>query len=382
MDDDAFMQRSVHPPIAERGESLVRPAGAVSRPGRIPESELERLRGLSVPAVLASLGFERDPKDPAYNWKSQDKSMRISLQRGNLQVWYEHELQGASRQLDGRFGGVGAIDVVRYVLDMKFRDAARWLGSAGVTAAPVLRPASVSRGDRLAPAAARAAGEGKVETTLPTPVPGSLQQVRQYLTEVRAIPAPIVETAINDGRLFGDQYRNAVFRLDDLKEEVTKAAVGYAVRGTWDRPDNEVKPFHGNRGEKGLFVAGEPAARVVVFVESAIDAMSYQAVRGNALVLATSGSAVDEPARVAARLARAGYKIVTGYDADLSGDRLSKQLAESLEPLNVLVVRDRPPAPFKDWNKQLQAQRQQLNPNLATREPVIDPPDKVAVMVR
>ena len=110
--------------------------------------------------------------------------------------------------------------------------------------------------------------------------------------------------------------------------------------------------------------------------------MSYQAVRGNALVLATSGSAVDEPARVAARLARAGYKIVTGYDADVSGDRLSKQLAESLEPLNVLVVRDRPPAPFKDWNKQLQAQRQPLNPNLATREPVIDPPDKVAVMVR
>lgn len=385
MDDDSAMQRSVHPPTApaaERGESLLRAAGAVSRPGRIPESELERLRGLSVPAVLHGLGFERDPKDPAYNWKSQDRGMRISLERGNLQVWNDHEQQGALRQLDGRFGGAGAIDVVRYVLDLNFRDAARWLGSADVTAASALRPASVSRGDRSSPPAAHAVGEGKAESALPTLVPASLPQVRHYLTDVRAIPAAIVENAISDGRLFADKYRNAVFRLDDLKGDTTKPAVGYAVRGTWDRSDNAVKPFHGNRGEKGLFVTGDPAARTVVFVESAIDAMSYQAVRGNALVLATSGSAVDEPARVAARLASAGYKIVTGYDADASGDRLSKQLAENLERLNVSVARDRPPAPFKDWNKQLQAQHQALNQNLAERERIADVPDKVPVMVR
>jgi hypothetical protein len=363
MDDDAFTRKSGHSPVvpatAERGASPVRSAAVHARPGRIPESELARLRALAVPAVLASLGFERDPKDPAYNWKSLEKGMRISLERANLQVWHDHERHGASRQLAGRFGGAGAIDVVRYVLDMNFREAASWLGGAGVSVAPVPRAVGALGGNSLERLAVSAAGEHPLEPAiLPTPVPNALQQVRQYLTEVRAIPESIVEDAINDGRLFGDQYRNAVFRLDDLKGDVTKTAVGYAVRGTWDRPDNDVKPFHGNRGEKGLFVAGDPAARVAVFVESAIDALSYQAVRGNALVLATSGSAVDEPVRVAVRLARAGYKIVTGYDADASGDRLSMRLAESLEPMKVSVTRDRPDERFKDWNQQLQTQRQ------------------------
>jgi hypothetical protein len=244
---------------------------------------------------------------------------------------------------DGRAGGGGAIDLVQYLKDVSFREAVRELGGLKFAAVPPAKASPV-----ISPAADT--------RPLPTPAADRAARAHWYLTEVRGIPASLVDQELESGRVFADTRGNVVFRLRDE----TGREVGYEVRGTYD------KPYHSVHGEKGIFVTKADRTPTAAFVESGIEALSYRALRGTGLVFSTTGSAVELPAKMGSLLKDRGYEIVAAFNADKAGDRMAERLRELL---GFSVRRDRPTGVGKDWNEQLQSQRAHRTRSGAGPEP-------------
>src|ERR1700734_1887591 len=88
------------------------------------KDDIARIRALPLEAVLHSLGAERDPKDPARNWRLGPSRITVTGAR-----FFDHNAAGAlHRMREGRAGGGGAIDLVQYLKDIGFREAVRELG--------------------------------------------------------------------------------------------------------------------------------------------------------------------------------------------------------------------------------------------------------------
>src|SRR5277367_2128790 len=91
------------------------------------KDDIARIRDLPLEAVLRRLGAERDPKDPAHNWRLGASRITVTDAR-----FYDHNGAGAlHRMRDGRAGGGGAIDLVQYLKDVGFREAVRALDGLG-----------------------------------------------------------------------------------------------------------------------------------------------------------------------------------------------------------------------------------------------------------
>src|ERR1700730_19000433 len=90
-------------------------------------AEITRVRAIPLAAVLERLGAERDPKDPARNWRIGGSRITV-----NDSLFYDHNQAGARHRMrEGRAGGAGAIDLVQYVKDVGFVAAVRALGAVG-----------------------------------------------------------------------------------------------------------------------------------------------------------------------------------------------------------------------------------------------------------
>ena len=290
-------------------------------------SEIARVRAIPLTTVLEALGAERDPKDPTRNWRAGASRITVTDSQ-----FYDHNQAGALHRIQGRAGGGGAIDLVQYLKDVDFRDAIRELG------------AIQSHGRSTSTATASASAQTPANTRpLPEPAPDRQSRAQWYLTEVRAIPAAIVDDALKAGGVFADTKGNVVFRLrNEAGQEI-----GYEVRGTYD------KPYHSVHGEKGMFIHKVDNQRIASFVESGIEALSYQAHGGVGLIISTTGSAVEMPSRMAVALKVRGYDVVTAFNADKAGDRMAERLSEQV---GSALRRDRPPTRYgKDWNEALQS---------------------------
>jgi hypothetical protein len=253
------------------------------------QDDIARARALPLEAVLGGLGAQRDPKDPAHNWRIGSSRITVTGTQ-----FYDHNAAGALHRMhEGRAGGGGAIDLMQYLKDVGFREAVRELGGLAGT-----RQASISATGPAAPVPASS-------DTRPRPSPAADRAARAhwYLTVARMIPDAIVEREMRSGRVFADVRGNVVFRLrDEAGQEV-----GYEVRGTYE------KPYHSVHGEKGLFITKADETRSAAFVESGIEALSYRALRGVGLTVSTTGSAIEKPASMARLLQARGYEIVTAF---------------------------------------------------------------------
>jgi len=294
----------------------------------IDDGELARVRAIPLAGVLEGLGATRDPKDPQRNWRHGPSRISVDGER-----WYDHHGAGATHRLRGGQGGAGAVDLLMYLRDLAFVDAVRELGGWD--------PRAI----------ATAANDAEVWWRAPSaderPVPDARHdvQVRRYLTHERAIPERLVRLAMAGGRVFADRRANVVFRLTDETGET----IGFELRGT-----RAGSTFHGVRGDKGLFVPMRAeGAREAAFVESGIEALSYQALQPQRLVVSTTGSAVARPVTMARHLLARGYRLIAAFNADPAGERMAVRLGEALgQPLE----RHRPER--KDWNRVLQARRE------------------------
>ena len=194
------------------------------------KDDIARIRALPLEAVLQRLGAERDPKDPAHNWRLGASRITVTDAR-----FYDHNGAGAlHRMRDGRAGGGGAIDLVQYLKDVGFREAVRELGGAR----------GLSRGCSGGPLSLEHRSDICGHTAAADARPGQ-SRARALVFDGRADDSRSdCRAGAESGRVFADARGNVVFRLrDEAGQEV-----GYEVRGTYE------KPYHSVHGEKGMFI--------------------------------------------------------------------------------------------------------------------------------
>ncbi len=305
----------------------------------------DRVREFDLEGVAEQLGLERDRHDK-HKWRGLGHI--ISITNGRFNDWTMGK------------GGGGAIDLVMHVQNVDFKAAVQWL--SGQSLAPVERSSQP-----LQPLESR-------QFELPPADANNWATVRQYLTETRGLPAAWVDGLHQQGLIYADAHRNAVF----LRHAETKDGqvwsrghpTGASLRGT----DAE-QTFHGlatgSVREDGWFWVrlGKEAVQRVVLVESAIDALSLAVLEREksaqpipTVYLSTDGSGAIPTATLKAMIANGG-QVIVAFDADKAGEKLAWRVAEVVPGVQRMV-----PAVGKDWNERLVAKQHPERGQPATLE--------------
>jgi hypothetical protein len=278
------------------------------------------LRQIPLPSILERLGAVPDKKDK-HNWLTPSGRITVTDTK-----FFNH---------DANRGGGGAIDLVMDQVGTDYRGAVAWLS------AEFGSDAAIGQALASAQSAAVEAVKEKAPSLVPDPSPDPThaQAVREYLTQKRGLSARLVDGAMKAGRIFAVSIKgfvNAAFRLD---------GGGVEMRGIGSL-------YHGVRGRKGLFVVKQKDAVKTVFVESAVEAMSYLDLHPaeRVKVVSTTGSA-DIAAAMKERLP--GLPVVAAFNNDGTGERMSQRLKDTAPD----ATRERPGLGCKDWNDQLQLER-------------------------
>jgi hypothetical protein len=270
----------------------------------------QRLRALDLVAVLRTCDAQPDRHD-AHKWHTR---------RGVLSVSGPRFMNWTLGQ-----GGGGAIDLVMHLFGLGFGQALEWL-ERHFAALPFTPPPTSS-----AP---------RPTLTLPPPHPDNFAQVRRYLVGQRRLPAAIFEPLLASGDLYADLRANAVFLL----REPQGRPVGAELRGTTAHPWRGMAP--GSRKDHGYFAAPATspttAPTAIVLCESAIDALSCQALHPEYHCVSTAG-ARPNPAWLAVLVAQADF-LYCGFDLDPTGEAM----AQAMIALHPSIRRLRPSR--KDWN--------------------------------
>jgi hypothetical protein len=308
---------------AEKALSSVRPALAkarqfdatrkrlAEREARLSEihAQTERLREIPLRAILLAAHCTPDARDPQYNWRTP--AGRISLSHENHMQWYNH---------DQRHGGGGAIDLTIHLTGLGFRGAVAWL-ARHFDGKDAISSARAFAARRIEKAAERAIG--LVLPELPKADPRGIDAVRTFLIEQRHLPARLIDKAIGSGAIYAiryGKYVNAAFRLNHIKGSLIES-VGVEIQGIGEQP------FHGLRGNDGVFLFGEDPMLELAFCDDAIDALSYLALhaRTGLWVAALLGDGADA-ANFSRRHADQGIKIIGAFSASGSQGRKTRKL--------------------------------------------------------
>ena len=271
------------------------------------------LRAIDPAAVLARSGCLRDASEKA-KWHTPAGVISITAQK--FMNWTQST------------GGGGAIDLVMHLRRCDFKSAVFWLDE--------------NFPDRyMQPRSSDTTSAVHRAFLLPKRNDSFLPRIRNYLTDERHIPAKLIDSLIQSGRLYADYRNNVVFPL--LGKE--KAVVGAELRGT------TYLKWHGmaagSRKDLGCFYVNNCAGKKVVLCESAIDAISCCALHPTFMAVSTSG-ANPNPAWLP-RLIEKGYEILCGFDSDATGETCAKRMAQ----LYPIIERLRPEK--HDWNEALRS---------------------------
>lgn len=295
--------------------------------------DVDTLRGIPLFAVMKAFGATPDTKDPARNWRTPAGRITVTGEK-----FHNHD-QGK--------GGGGAIDLAMHLGEMRFKEAIAFLGKefGNVSTIEQYKKEAETHAKRI------------LDTTkapklgIPSPDPSRIKQVFTYLTAKRGISPDIVTQNIKKKNIWADSWGNCCFALRDMQGKL----VGAELRGTYE------KPYHGGRGQKGLFYSGSASEdKIAVFTETGIDALSYQTImqeegNKNIVVVGTMGNQKFKMIEVALEMVSRGYKILAGYDNDKQGNHLSEILQAAVEEANGVYKRECPPN--KDWNETLQIKK-------------------------
>jgi hypothetical protein len=319
----ATLDNKVETPDAEILPMIVNLAKMSNQNANAAKEATARLRAIDPRDVLRAAGLEPSKRDKA-RWVDDEERFAITVAGAK---WFDHR---------AGTGKGGAIDLVQHLLSCDFATARAWLASrfdAGQVVADQVAQVETN-------AKAELAAVEPVEFVPPEPCPENWPKVRKYLVEVRALPVQLVEAKHKSGDIYADERANAVFlvRDDDGKP------VAAEIRGTI--PDRPFKGYAlGSRRDRGVFSVGNPAASIVVVVESAIDAMSYLVIKllsglkdvmKNTLIVSTGGVRDKPPTGTENK------RLLCAYDDDQAGNKAGTW-GERLRPVG-----------NKDWNEQLQ----------------------------
>ena len=319
----AALDNKVETPDPEILPMIVNLAKQSNQNANAAKEATARLRAIDPRDVLRAAGLEPSKRDKA-RWVDEEERFAVTVAGAK---WYDHR---------AGIGKGGAIDLVQHLLGCDFATARAWLASrfdAGQIVADQLAQVETN-------AMAELAASEPVEFVPPAPSPEHWPEVRKYLVEVRALPPKLIDAKHQVGDIYADERTNAVFLARDSQGK----PVGAEIRGT-----EPSRPFKGHalgsRRDRGGFSVGNPAANIVVVVESAIDALSYVVLKflsglkdvlTSTLVVSTGGVRNKPPADTENK------RLLCAYDDDKAGNAAGTW-GERLRPVG-----------YKDWNAQLQ----------------------------
>lgn len=284
---------------------------AVKNDAAMAKKEVDALMRATPPdEVLRRLGYEFSTAANA--WKTEVGAVRITGGKVEIEGWKERQPRNA-------------VDLVMAVRGVDFA------GALGVLKVEVGIEAARN-------AAVEAANAAKAPSPLPAREESRYGAVRRYL-EGRGIPGPMVDELHNQQKLYADDKAACVFVLGDGE--------GCEMRGTVPLKGGEA--FKGTRGAKALFVLPAKATpKAVVYVESAIDALSYRALWGDEYtVVGTGGQNKTRLIQHAKKAHAEGVPIIAAFDADDKGGTYHFDLMEA----GITALEHRPIS--KDWNGEL-----------------------------
>ena len=270
----------------------------------------DHLRAVPLEAVLQAWGAQRDPDDP-HKWHTSQGV--LSVTGAKFMNW------------NCGLGGGGAIDLVIHLTNRGFAAAIPWLEErfSSMAPAPISRPP-------------------------PPPLfhcPASdlakLDRVVHYLVAQRGLALRLIDSLVQAGSLYADPRANAVFLLRDPQGR----PVGAELRGTTTLPWRGMAP--GSHKDLGFFAFPSTPQPSIILCESAIDALSCQALHPRHRCVSTAG-ARPNPRWLPALIGQA-QQIYCAFDADPTGNDMARAMI-SLYPT---VQRLRPP--LKDWNDVLRS---------------------------
>ncbi|MCP4586907.1 MobV family relaxase [Pseudoalteromonas sp.] len=295
----------------------------------------ETLRTLPMNVVAESLGLKWDKYKKQY--KNEYHTISITGEKFN-----DHKAD--NRIVNGKPLGGGAIDLVMHVEGCSFKEAKSYLGAmfgvervAGHEAAQVFE----QQKKQIEPKA----------LIMPRPEPDNLEHVKSYLINERKLSHEIVEQMIVSGELYADERKNAVFVAKDLAGNITGAEkVGTSLderyRG-WKGVATGTDHSAGVVLCEGLKSNGHPAE--IVFVESAVDALSYIQMYPYHAAISTAGKKADFIEKNKGTLLQlSNHSLSCGWDnATDAHESYQKHFS------NDLVIKRSIPEQGKDWNDQL-----------------------------
>ncbi|MEM6255074.1 MAG: strawberry notch C-terminal domain-containing protein [Cyanobacteria bacterium P01_D01_bin.156] len=302
------------------------------------EALITQARAMDLEQVALSLGLERNTSDKS-KWHFGSHAISISANKGLFNDWQAHK------------GGSGAIDLVLHINeDWDFTQAVEWLTGDSMVSVPSFQEAQ---------AILQKAQQPTVEPLIiPKTASANWSKVHAYLTQDRRIPADIVHQAFQQGVVFADERSNAVFTMQQLRQESLTgepsdslragAITGYALRGTAGEYKHIAK---GSSKSDGwfLFHSGQNAQRIVI-TESPIEALSLAAMERSdtTLYLALNGNSPLPVEQLQHHIAQGG-EVMTAFNNDAAGMNLSTRVLEHLPEATTLY----PDSDFNDWNEQL-----------------------------
>ncbi|MGD9887880.1 MAG: toprim domain-containing protein [Halothiobacillaceae bacterium] len=305
-------------------------------------SEINRLRAIPLTAVLEHFGCEPDPSDPKYQFQSPVG--RLSIDRQSQTRFYAHDIG---------VGGGGALDLAQLLqtsqLDKQdreaFKEAVQILGGS-------ITPQAIERAQK---------SEQEAKATFSEPPkqsenPKHIEAVKDYLIEERKLSPGWVNRLFEQRKIFAgvspQGFVNACFALDN---------------GSIEQRGLSEKPFHGVAGEKGFWTLNIGKPERVVYVESAIDAVSYAEIayknkERNFSVVSITGSSREKLQSHVLENTNKGLKIQSAFDVDKAGENYHQRVLE----VNPSATRLKPTM-GKDWNDQLKVTKiMQQNPDVKT----------------
>jgi O-acetyl-ADP-ribose deacetylase (regulator of RNase III) len=337
-----------------------------SQRGEAMREMTAQLKATPLKDVLPRLGLRNVFEEGEWVWRDTGKQFKIFV-TGQL----------FSDRKDNFHGGRGAIDLVRHVRGVEFKEARAWLAdNFGYETQKNRQQVSRGEGQETSPPVAREVEEEKPKIlTMPPANQLRLEQVRAYLTGERGISSDIVESGIRNGTIYANSFGSAVF--------VHRSPEGEVVGGTWRATAGTKRGnIEGTDKKRGWFYLGNlnTATRFII-TEAPIEAMSWVDLHrhedlSKTAVISVSGNAVQR--NLLSYLAEKGDQITLSLaqnndDGGLNGFYNALEMAGrfnllrhkegvlsgAIQPVPFSGQVERLAPALNDWNDELLALREQ-----------------------
>ncbi len=326
------------------------------------------VRPTDLAEVARGLGGKEHRSDKN-KWEIAGHTINIRGQR-----FYDFDApQHGGRGGKQRGHGGDALDLVMHVRGLTFRDACNYLLDTHYAGHAPMRPGAPPIAREPQPSQAE---QERGPFVPPIPDESRWPQVRNYLVNVRRLPAHLVDAKHDAGDIYAmrydfndghrtTSYTNAVF----LRRDDEGNPVGAAWRSVQPGSDAKgmTKNTHREDGYFTLDLADEPNRVMqgrLVIVESGIDALSYRALkemdksRQWGLIVSTDGKGALPFDLIDEKLAQR-WQIRAAFDKDDDGRQMWDQLRERYPTLtnekstHQPIKRELPSG--HDWNDDLTA---------------------------